>query len=181
MRLKPFLRRFSAGYIYAKLLTRYCCDFKNKKTTQEIINVAQLLLDQNLFMRSKKGKLYEVLCQALEKSKDSYQSGEIIIKALNDPVVSEIQKLSLKLRGQNLLKKKTNSIDDKNLKQKLDVVCSLAIQESPSIEITGRALQGNKSGSKAVYIEETKHCKIFTSVEERALLHYKSQGYSKGN
>ncbi|KAK6642731.1 hypothetical protein RUM43_004233 [Polyplax serrata] len=180
MNLKHFLKRFSGGHIYAKLLTKFCCTFKTKTNNMDIIEVAQMLLDQNMFLISKRGKWYEILSQALESNKNCQAAAELLIKAQNDPFVGHVEKLTLQLRGQALLRKKTNGIVNAQIREVLDDVCTVAIEEPPSIEISGKALQGNKSGYKTVYVENTENGKMYTSVEERALLHYKQLGYTKG-
>lgn len=180
MDLEPFLKRFSAGHIYAKLLTKFCDKFKTKNNDSEILAVAQMLLAQNVFLQSKRGKWYEILSKAYESMKNNKLAAETLIEALKDPNVNEVQKLNLQLRGQAILKKKTGAIEDVYLRESLDDACTILVQEPPSIEIRGKALTGNKIGYKSVYIEESNDEKLYTSVEERALLHYKTNGFPKG-
>lgn len=166
--------------MYARLLTKFCHKFKTKTSVKEIISVVKMLLSQNLFLPSKRGKWYEILVQALESTKDNKAAAEVLVEALKDPFVDEVQYLTLQLRGQSILKRKNNKITDANLKDLLDDLCTVSVQEPSSIEIRGKALEQNKSGFKTVYVEENEEGKLFTSVEERALLHYKASGFSRG-
>lgn len=179
--LPSFLKRFSAGTVYARMLTTFCEKFKMRTKKTDLISVASFLLDQNTFNVGKKGKWYEFLSMAYESSQRADLAAKILLLADKDDMVNEVQKLALQLRGQTILKRKTNGLKNEELREKLDEISTVhSVQEPPSIEIRGKAMEG-AAGFKSVYEIESEHGKSYSSVEEQAIYHYKKYlGFSEG-
>lgn len=176
-----FLKRYSAGSVYSGILTAYCEKFKTRTKKRDIVDIGKLLLEQNYFGLSKKGKWYELSVQAYEALRYTDLAGKLLIVAFKDEHINEVMKLTLQLRGKALLKRKTNAIEDVELKMFLEDMClTTAVPEPLTREISARALEGT-AGFKSVYVTKNESGTSYSSVEEQALYHYKREdGFEQG-
>jgi len=153
---------------------------KHKDRLPECVTILQELLCQDVYLPHYRGKWYEELALILQVHlKDFEQAAAVVIEAMKDDRLNEVHQQMLSTRGSLLLHKRGIS---QTLKQKLGENIKEPLKKPPTVTIKAKSMQINAPGRKQVYIQESV-CKqevTYSSVEECAISHYKSEGYTEG-
>ena len=133
-----FLRRFTAGWVYCRILSYLASNLESVKRYNEAVEIYQILLNQNLFCLGRRGKWWERL--VLDTSmhlKDHEKALELCETAINDPWLRTSALTSIKRRLKRL-KKSSESIAESELEE-----------EQPEIlTLKGKIQGGNVTGKK---------------------------------
>ncbi|KAL0278897.1 UNVERIFIED_CONTAM: hypothetical protein PYX00_000578 [Menopon gallinae] len=178
--LPSFLRRYNAGSVYARILTIYCEKFRSKKSPEEILQILNMLLDQDVFLLGKRGCWCNALVQTYEEMGKTVEAASALLKGLKEYNVSEVDRLTLQLRGRSILNKKKNGIVDIDLRRELTEACWVNITDPLIVEVKAKSLFIKKPGVKTVYVHESVDGRIYSSVEEHVINSYKRNGFTKG-
>lgn len=103
-KLPSFLKRFSAGSVLASVLTSYCQRHKKKTDSEMVISILTMLLEQTYFGLRRRGKWYELLCQAYLSAKNTQGAVNILTIAKMDQSLDEVKILTLQIKVQHLKK-----------------------------------------------------------------------------
>ncbi|XP_067015080.2 fanconi-associated nuclease 1 [Anabrus simplex] len=179
MKLPPFLRCFTAGSVYARILFASVQKLKRDDGfLEDSVQILKELLQQNIYYPQHRGLWYDLLVSIL-RIKRPLAAARMVIQALKDPELDEIQRCTLSNRGSRLLAQK------KPLPKKIRLNLYEVIDELPEEpavnEIEAKSLQNNKQGFKLVYVQEDSTEGItYSSVEELVISRYKKLGYLRG-
>ncbi|XP_054278941.1 fanconi-associated nuclease 1-like [Macrosteles quadrilineatus] len=178
-----WLRRFTAGACWVRGLSSGVEVLrKSPETHQQAEQSLELLLNQRLFARHKRGQWYEQLALLYQHNlKDNIKASHTVLRGLRDEYIDEVARRVLCARASMLERRKTNGIVD----QLKDALASLrtqveTIDDPPTVTISEQALNGNRTGRKLVYVRDVAEGTMLSSVEEVAIEHFKQQGYIHG-
>lgn len=130
-----FLRRFTAGWVYCRILCHFASSFESLKKHLEAVELYQILLNQQLFCLGYRGKWWErIVLDTSKHLKDSSKALELCESALTDPWLRTSALTSIKRRQKKL---KKNEMDDFDL-----------VDEPEIVTIKGRIKGGNTTGTK---------------------------------
>ena len=172
--IPSYLRNATAGHVYLRCLTHMIAAFEAKRKYHEAVNVCRILLRQNVFCLSYKGKFYERMVIDLEKHlKKPDVAFQALLDALNDVHVKEHFRYALYLRAKNLQKKVNISWmskpDDINYK----------FLPHRSVEIVAPTLKKTIAGRRYIFMKYDGETNC--SVEEAAMQFYqRDQRFPKG-
>nr|CAD7196903.1 unnamed protein product [Timema douglasi] len=178
-----FLRRFTSGSIYAHALNEGIDTLKKDKGfLVECVTLLEMLIDQDIYLLHYRGFWYEKLALLLQHHlHNATQAADVIIKAMNDSHVNEVQKYTINSRGLKLHDLKKGGLN-KSMKRKLYHNLNEVLDSPPNITIKAKSVPSYGAGLKRVYIEEdeVEHTTTYSSVEEFALSYYQKQGFIRG-
>ncbi|XP_063220877.1 fanconi-associated nuclease 1-like [Bacillus rossius redtenbacheri] len=183
--LPLFLRRFTACSKYAYALTigaEALRKSKEKAHRKKAIQILELLLGQDLFLTHHRGFWYEKLSLTLHcHLHDFEKAADLIIHAMSDDHVTEVQKYDLVCRGHRIHNARNSGLS-KQKKRELYLSLDDVMDDPPSITIKAKVLPVQGPGRKRVYVEvdEDTQQRSYSSVEEYAISYYKKQGYECG-
>lgn len=102
------VRRFMPGYIWLKILSKSIDAFKKNKDTTQAVKILKFLINQDCHMHAKKGTWYkELVIIEMYHHKNIEVSADIIMEALGNKHLSQVDIIELIDRGNKILKKKT--------------------------------------------------------------------------
>lgn len=180
-----FLRVFSSGSIYTKMLSIYAFEILQRlKKYQEANDLFEFLLyKQNVYLQSSRYKWFERLAINYESHlKDPVKSFEALKSGLEDHIfVKKAGRLALHKRLVKMSQTK-KYLKKKELKDSLENLCNIEtyeFQEAPTVEIEGTLLHTSEfiPGRKNVFIQnelsdDTDPNYSTISVEQVAMSHY---------
>nr|XP_018913280.1 PREDICTED: fanconi-associated nuclease 1-like [Bemisia tabaci] len=175
--LPAFLRRFTAGHVYARNL--FSVINENKKGTDKnfIVKALNLLIDQKLYAFHKRGTFYEELAMTYQNYlKDTEKALCIVLQGLKDPEIDLPMKYTLSIRGSTLVRRKTKPVSQ-GFKAEVEKYL-FDIPTPTSVIINARCLEG-QAGYKQIYVTETDDGVEFSSVEEIAKSYYRKLGFTQ--
>ncbi|XP_021935239.1 fanconi-associated nuclease 1-like isoform X2 [Zootermopsis nevadensis] len=174
-------QKYTAGSTYAYAMTKAIGAFKKHKDHMPNgVIILQELLSQHIYLPQYRGKWYEQLALLLQVHlKNCEQAAKVVIKAMKDNHLSEVDQHMLSCRGTVLMLSKGLG---KDLKQKLNENIKKPLEIPPNVTIKAKSMQGNGPGRKRVYVQEDvyKQETTYSSIEEYAIFYYKSKGYTEG-
>lgn len=167
--LPVYLRNATAGHVFLRCLTHLIGAYETKKLYQEAVDLCRILLDQDVFCLSYKGKFYERIQIDLErylKKKD--QAFYSLIQALGDPAVQEHQRFNLYTRAKKL------SSSAKTVKwDSTPDDASYNFDNFRTVTITAPTLKKDLPGRRHIFLNEdgVTNCKV----EDAAIQFYKRE------
>lgn len=132
-----FLRRYTAGWVYCRILSEMASALETLKKYQEAVDIYKILLNQEIYCCGYRGKWWERI--VLDTSKHLKNQNEALIlceSALNDSWLRTSALTSIKRR-----QKKLKKSDD-------DLSLNFFEDEPEIITIKGRIQGGNVTGKK---------------------------------
>ncbi|XP_050423310.1 fanconi-associated nuclease 1-like isoform X2 [Adelges cooleyi] len=182
-KLPTYMRKFTAASVYAYTLFKNVTQLKKSTINTDLAkDVLQYLLEKKEFLISKRPDLYVELAKLYEKQyKQLDQAAIVIIKGLEDEIIGEFGRQILSTKVAMYAKRKTGL--SQQAKTQLQNVTKIEDKKLPEITINGKIISNNESGvtgHKQVYAKKVKDGTLYMSVEELALSHYKSLGYTQG-
>ena len=132
-----FLRRYTAGWIYCKILSQLASVLETLKKYSEAVEIYKILLEQEIYCCGYRGKWWErTVLDTSKHLKDSSKALKLCESALKDPWLRTSALTSIKRRQKKL--KKSEDLDDLN-----------SLEDEPEIiTIKGRIQGGNVTGKK---------------------------------
>lgn len=134
-----FLRRFTAGWIYCRILCYLASNLESVKRYDQAVEIYQILLNQNLFCLGRRGKWWERLVLDTSKHlKDHQKALELCEAAINDHWLRTSALTSIKRRLKRLKKSSDSNLVDENDPE----------DEPEVLTIKGKIQGGNVTGKK---------------------------------
>lgn len=178
--LPDYLRYFTAGSCYVSTINKTIHILRSKAGVNDAKNYIQLLLNQTIFHIKLRGYWYENLALLFQESlKDNVQAAEVILKGLQDETVGTVARQILSVRGELLIKRKKDGLNN-TMKEMLKSVLESPLKEPPRLTISGFTLPNTQQGYKQIYLQNSCDGQELTSVEEVAKTYFLSQGYKYG-
>ncbi|XP_068216662.1 fanconi-associated nuclease 1-like [Palaemon carinicauda] len=180
--LPTFLRCYTSMSVLVYIISCSVECYQRLKNYRKAVEQLRFLLNQTSYLQDYRGRWYDRLALNLEVYlKSPVETFEVIKEALNDPEVRVGHRLSLSIRAQRM----AASPRFRSLAPDILELPLMKPREAPKVIIEGRSLPGD-AGYKKVFIRQDsdRHAGegevTVCSVEELALNHYKSLGYSEG-
>ncbi|KAM3828217.1 fanconi-associated nuclease 1 [Vipera latastei] len=179
--LPEFLRRFTVGWLYTRILSQGVEILQRLHMYQEAVEQLQELLDQEDYCVDSRGQWWERLALNLHQHlKDTEKAVASIRKGLLDPFLRPGHQLGLSQRVQRL--KDTPACQ--KVKHLLRELPLLSVDDVTHVTIKGKLCPQTGIG-KSMFIldsqtEGSESLTVVCSVEELALAHYKQQGFDQG-
>lgn len=129
-----FLRRYTAGWVYCRILSHLASVFETLKKYSEAVEIYKILLDQQIYCCGNRGKWWErIVLDTSKHLKDSTGALELCESALKDPWLRTSALTSINRRQKKL--KKSEELE--------------GLEDEPEIiTIKGRIQGGNVTGKK---------------------------------
>ncbi|XP_014472504.1 PREDICTED: fanconi-associated nuclease 1-like isoform X2 [Dinoponera quadriceps] len=184
-KLPRHIRHFMPCYMWLKVLSKSIDAFKkSKETLSKAIKYLRILVKQKCHMKHKKGQWYNELIKIqVYHMKDPDGSVKLLSKAVEQESLTEVDRLDLLERAENLAKRKSNI--DQHSKDTVKQILGKDLDKArlkytpSSITIQG-TLCRNLSQRKSTWCINEGIDKEYGTVESLALYDYKKKGYVKG-
>ncbi|XP_049964095.1 fanconi-associated nuclease 1-like isoform X1 [Schistocerca serialis cubense] len=186
--LPSFLRRFTPGTVYASCL-QYGAEVyrkSGKEHYKSAVQILELILSQKLYRTHRRGKCYVALALLLHRHvRDHAAAAEVVIRGLSEPVpecCTAAEQLSLVRRAVLIADYRSSTLPaDVKRRLRLAILNPQPVMKIPATSVKARQLGGQR-GYKGIYIRDdhTTNEKHFSSVEEIAIAHYRTEGYTEG-
>lgn len=178
--LPLFLRCFTVGWIYTRILSRAVEILERLHMYKEAVEELEDLLSQKIYCPDSRGRWWDRLALNLHQHLKQLEPAiRCINKGLADPEVRTGHRLSLYQRAVRL----RESPSCKKYKHLFDQLPKIAIADIKHVTIMGRLCPQQGMG-KSVFVVETgdpsSPTTILCSVEELALDHYRQSGFNEG-
>ncbi|XP_031832687.1 fanconi-associated nuclease 1 isoform X2 [Nomia melanderi] len=181
------VRRFMPGYVWLKILSKSVDAFKKCENKTRAVEILKFLLEQDCHMHTRKGKWYcELALITMHHQKDVESTALIIMKALNNEHLSQVDIEDLIGRAKKIQKKKKGIQPDtkKNISEMIDYHIDQLSTFTPTfntIYASTSPSMRNVPGSKSIWcIENNNTSQSYGSVEALALYYYTKQNFSNG-
>ncbi|XP_064232403.1 fanconi-associated nuclease 1 isoform X3 [Aotus nancymaae] len=178
--LPLFLRCFTVGWIYTKILSRSVEILQRLHMYEEAVRELESLLSQRIYCPDSRGRWWDRLALNLHQHLKRLEPAiKCITEGLADPEVRTGHRLSLYQRAVRL----RESPSCKKYKHLLQQLPEMAVQDVKHVTITGRLCPQRGMG-KSVFVMEARETAapttVLCSVEELALAHYRRNGFDQG-
>ena len=131
-----FLRRYTAGWVYCRILHHFASVLETLKQYEKAVEIYKILLNQQIYCCGYRGKWWErTVLDTSKHLKDTEKALELCESALKDPWLRTSALTSIKRR-------------QKKLKKSEDSDLNLLKDEPEIITIKGRIQSGNVTGKK---------------------------------
>lgn len=182
--LPVFLRSFTAGWAYTRILSRGVEILQRLKRYEEAVTELQSLLSQSDYCQDSRGRWWDRLALNLHQHlKKTEQAIYAIKDGLADPLVRTGHKLSLHQRAARM----RDSASCKKYCLKLRELPTIHVKDVNHVTIQGQLFPHEGGTGKSRFIipvngncEESANATIICSVEELSLAHYQKQGFNEG-
>ncbi|KAG3262704.1 FANCD2 and FANCI associated nuclease 1, transcript variant X1 [Ictidomys tridecemlineatus] len=178
--LPLFLRCFTVGWIYTRILSRTVEILQRLHMYEEAVKELENLLSQKIYCPDSRGRWWDRLALNLHQHLKRLEPAiRCIIKGLADPEVRTGHRLSLYQRAMRL----RESPSCKKYKHLFHQLPEIAVEDVKHVTITGRLCPQRGMG-KSVFVMEsgdtTDPTTVLCSVEELALDYYRCNGFDQG-
>ncbi|XP_074256226.1 fanconi-associated nuclease 1 isoform X2 [Saimiri boliviensis] len=178
--LPLFLRCFTVGWIYTKILSRSVEILQRLHMYEEAVRELESLLSQRIYCPDSRGRWWDRLALNLHQHLKRLEPAiKCITEGLADPEVRTGHRLSLYQRAVRL----RESPSCRKYKHLLQQLPEMAVQDVKHVTITGRLCPQRGMG-KSVFVMEAGETAapttVLCSVEELALAYYRRNGFDQG-
>ncbi|XP_067274949.1 fanconi-associated nuclease 1 [Pseudorasbora parva] len=184
--LPVFLRCFSVGWTYTRILSRGVEISQRLRCYDEAVEELRNLLSQSVYCVDSRGRWWDRLALNLQQHLKQHEQAICAIRdGLNDPLVRTGHKLSLHQRASRM--KESASL--KKYRLLLRDLPTVHVQDVTHVTIRGQLFPHEGGMGKSVFLREANEDKSFgegrgtmvmCSVEELALEHYRTLGFDQG-
>nr|XP_046249136.1 fanconi-associated nuclease 1 [Scatophagus argus] len=182
--LPVFLRSFTAGWAYTRILSRGVEILQRLRRYEEAAEELQSLLLQSLYCPDSRGRWWDRLALNLHQHlKKPEQAICAIRNGLSDPLVRTGHKLALYQRAVRM----KESASFKRYRLQLKDLPTVQVQDVRHVTIRGQLFPHEGGMGKSVFLipangegNESASATIIGSVEELSLAHYHQQGFDQG-
>ncbi|XP_036211514.1 fanconi-associated nuclease 1 isoform X3 [Myotis myotis] len=178
--LPPFLRCFTVGWVYTRILSRAVEVLQRLHLYEEAVQELEALLSQKVYCPDSRGRWWDRLALNLHQHLKRLEPAiKCIAEGLADPEVRTGHRLSLYQRAVRL----RASPSCRRYRHLLQQLPEVAVQDVKHVTITGRLCPQLGMG-KSVFVLEAggpaTPATVLCSVEELALDHYRRSGFDQG-
>ncbi|XP_010598467.2 fanconi-associated nuclease 1 isoform X1 [Loxodonta africana] len=178
--LPLFLRCFTVGWIYTRILSRSVEIWQRLHMYEEAVQELENLLSQKIYCPDSRGRWWDRLALNLHQHLKRLEPAiKCIAEALADPAVRTGHRLSLYQRAVRL----RESPSCKKYRHLLYKLPEITVGDVKHVTITGKVCPQSGPG-KSVFVMETREADVpatvLCSVEELALAHYRCNGFDQG-
>uniref|UniRef100_A0A672ITV5 Fanconi-associated nuclease n=1 Tax=Salarias fasciatus TaxID=181472 RepID=A0A672ITV5_SALFA len=167
--LPVFLRSFTTGWAYTRILSRGVEILQRLRRYEEAVEELRALLSQSVYCMDSRGRWWDRLALNLHQHlKKPEQAIHAIRDGLLDPLVRTGHKLSLHQRAVRM----KESPSCKKYRLKLRELPAIEVQDVKHVTIRGQLFPHEG--------EECDGATVICSVEELCLAHYRQQGFDQG-
>ncbi|XP_074533123.1 fanconi-associated nuclease 1 [Halichoeres trimaculatus] len=182
--LPVFLRSFTTGWAYTRILSRGVEILQRLRRYEEAVEELQSLLLQSVYCPDSRGRWWDRLALNLHQHLKKPEQAICAIKdGLSDPLVRTGHKLSLHQRAVRM--KESASLKKHRLK--LRELPTIQVQDVRHVTIRGQLFPHEGGTGKSRFLipangegEEGGDATAIGSVEELSLAHYRQQGFDQG-
>ncbi|NXK41086.1 FAN1 nuclease, partial [Piprites chloris] len=184
--LPEYLRRFTVGWVYTRILSQGVEILQRLHMYQEAVQELQTLLSQDVYCADSRGRWWDRLALNLHQHlKNTKKAVGCIRKGLADPSVRTGHRLSLYLRALRI-RDSPSCRQVRGLLQDLPVI---TVEDVTHVTISGKMCPQMGMGKSVFLLEDIgdeeggEGCSVSTvmcSVEELALTHYRRNGFDQG-
>ncbi|XP_006107549.1 fanconi-associated nuclease 1 isoform X4 [Myotis lucifugus] len=178
--LPPFLRCFTVGWVYTRILSRAVEILQRLHLYEEAVQELEDLLSQKVYCPDSRGRWWDRLALNLHQHLKRLEPAiKCIAEGLADPEVRTGHRLSLYQRAVRL----RASPSCRRYRHLLQQLPEVTVQDVKHVTITGRLCPQLGMG-KSVFVLEAggpaTPATVLCSVEELALDHYRRSGFDQG-
>ncbi|KAG8516281.1 Fanconi-associated nuclease 1, partial [Galemys pyrenaicus] len=177
--LPVFLRCFTVGWIYTRILSRTVEVLQRLHLYEEAVEELESLLSQQVYCPDSRGRWWDRLALNLHQHLKRLEPAiKCIVAGLADPEVRTGHRLSLYQRAVRL----RESPSCQKYRHLFRQLPEITVEDVKHVTITGRLCPQRGMG-KSVFVMEaggTAPATILCSVEELALAHYRQEGFDQG-
>uniref|UniRef100_A0A671FQG5 Fanconi-associated nuclease n=1 Tax=Rhinolophus ferrumequinum TaxID=59479 RepID=A0A671FQG5_RHIFE len=177
--LPVFLRCFTAGWVYTRILSRAVDIFQRLHMYEEAVKELENLLSQKVYCPDSRGRWWDRLALNLHQHlKRLGPAIQCIAEGLADPEVRTGHRLSLYQRAVRL----RESPSCQKYRQLFHQLPEVTVDDVKHVTITGRLCPQRGMG-KSVFVMEAggaAPATVLCSVEELALAYYRRSGFDQG-
>ncbi|ELK24169.1 Fanconi-associated nuclease 1 [Myotis davidii] len=178
--LPPFLRCFTVGWVYTRILSRAVEVLQRLHLYEEAVQELEALLSQKVYCPDSRGRWWDRLALNLHQHLKRLEPAiKCIAEGLADPEVRTGHRLSLYQRAVRL----RASPSCRRYRHLLQQLPEVAVQDVKHVTITGRLCPQLGMGKSVFVLEAGGPAALATvlcSVEELALDHYRRGGFDQG-
>uniref|UniRef100_UPI0037E914DF fanconi-associated nuclease 1 n=1 Tax=Semicossyphus pulcher TaxID=241346 RepID=UPI0037E914DF len=182
--LPVFLRSFTTGWAYTRILSRGVEILQRLRRYEEAVEELQSLLLQSVYCPDSRGRWWDRLALNLHQHlKKPEQAICAIRDGLSDPLVRTGHKLSLYQRAVRM----KESPSFKKHRLKLRDLPTVQVQDVRHVTIRGQLFPHEGGMGKSRFLlpangdgEEDANATVICSVEELSLAHYRQHGFDQG-
>ncbi|XP_041853921.1 fanconi-associated nuclease 1 [Melanotaenia boesemani] len=182
--LPVFLRSFTTGWAYTRILSRGVEILQRLRRYEEAVEELQSLLQQSIYCPDSRGRWWDRLALNLHQHlKKPEQAICAIRDGMSDTQVRTGHKLSLYQRAVRM----KESASCKKYRLQLRELPTVQVQDVNHVTIRGQLFPHEGGMGKSKFLlqkhedgEESAHATVICSVEELALAHYQQQGFDQG-
>ncbi|XP_013876955.1 fanconi-associated nuclease 1 [Austrofundulus limnaeus] len=182
--LPVFLRSFTTGWAYTRILSRGVEILQRLRRYQEAVEELRSLLKQCVYCHDSRGRWWDRLALNLHQHLKQPQEAICAIRdGLLDPLVRTGHKLSLHQRALRM----KEAASCKKYRSQLRDLPSLQVHDVKHVTIRGQLFPHEGGTGKSRFLlpttEEGDDCAratVICSVEELCLAHYRRQGFDQG-
>uniref|UniRef100_A0A669DTZ7 Fanconi-associated nuclease n=1 Tax=Oreochromis niloticus TaxID=8128 RepID=A0A669DTZ7_ORENI len=180
-KLPVFLRCFTAGWAYTRILSRGIEILQRLRRYEEAVEELRSLLLQSVYCPDSRGRWWDRLALNLHQHLKSPEQAICAIRdGLSDPLVRTGHKLSLHQRAARM----KESASCKKYRLQLRDLPTVQVQDVKHVTIRGQLFPHEGGMGKSKFLlpanEEGAHSTVICSVEELSLAHYRQQGFDQG-
>uniref|UniRef100_UPI003AAB1272 fanconi-associated nuclease 1 n=1 Tax=Centroberyx gerrardi TaxID=166262 RepID=UPI003AAB1272 len=182
--LPVFLRSFTTGWAYARILSRGVEILQRLRRYEEAVEELRSLLAQAVYCPDSRGRWWDRLALNLHQHlKQPEQAISAIRDGLSDPLVRTGHQLSLHHRAVRM----KESASFKKYRLQLRDLPAIHINDVTHVTIRGQLFPHEAGMGKSVFLMpaseeggESGNATVMCSVEELSLAHYRRQGFDQG-
>uniref|UniRef100_A0A8C4DES9 Fanconi-associated nuclease n=1 Tax=Dicentrarchus labrax TaxID=13489 RepID=A0A8C4DES9_DICLA len=183
-KLPVFLRSFTTGWAYTRILSRGVEILQRLRRYEEAIEELRSLLSQSVFCPDSRGRWWDRLALNLHQHlKKPEQVICAIRDGLSDPLVRTGHKLSLHQRAVRM----KESASFKKYRLQLKDLPTIQVQDVKHVTIRGQLFPHEGGMGKSKFLipangegGESANATVIGSVEELSLAHYRQQDFDQG-
>ncbi|XP_012826313.1 fanconi-associated nuclease 1 isoform X2 [Xenopus tropicalis] len=184
-KLPEYLRCFTVGWIYTKILSRGVEILQRLHLYKEAVELLRCLLSQKVYCPDSRGRWWDRLALNLHQHlKRTQEAIGAILEGLSDPHVRTGHQLSLYQRAVRM----RDSPSCKKFRQMFCDLPLIEVEDVPHVTIKGKMYPQTGMGKSVFIMEELSEevganvtlSKVMCSVEELSLAHYRQQGFDQG-
>ncbi|XP_062402515.1 fanconi-associated nuclease 1, partial [Sardina pilchardus] len=182
--LPVFLRPFTVGWTYTRIMSRGIEILQRLKCYEEAVVQLRAVLSQSVYCPDSRGRWWDRLALNLQQHlKLHEQAIDAIRDGLSDPLVRTGHQLALHQRAARM----RESPSLKKLRLLLRDLPSVHVSDVPHVTIRGHMFPHQGGMGKSVFLRpadqeegEEGGATVMCSVEDLALAHYRQLGYDQG-
>uniref|UniRef100_A0A4W4HFC2 Fanconi-associated nuclease n=1 Tax=Electrophorus electricus TaxID=8005 RepID=A0A4W4HFC2_ELEEL len=184
--LPVFLRCFTVGWTYTRILSRGVEILQRLRRYEDAVEELRSLLSQSVFCPDSRGRWWDRLALDLHQHlKRPEQAISAIRDGLMDPLVRTGHRLSLHQRAVRM----SELASFKKYRLQLRNLPAVHVQDVPHVTIRGQLFPHEGGTGKSVFLRpaaadegsgEGRDTVVMCSVEELALAHYRELGFDQG-